>query len=592
VVKRLKKAAKEYSFDIIPPFFKRLMELVQESEYSWHTPGHKGGSAFLRSPTGKVFFDFFGENFFRADISVSVSEMGSLLRHSGVVYDAENQASQTFGSSRTYFVTNGTSTANKMVFHGRIIRDDKVLCDRNCHKSICHGLIMTDSNPTYLRPTSNQYGIIGPIPLSEFALQTPDEPYKHFVLTNSTFDGLCYNVTRVMDCLRGKTETFHFDEAWFAYGKFHPFYEDRFGMNPKYRNDSFNKVPIFATHSTHKLLAAVSQASMVHALLPNNYPISVDAFHEQFNEAFMMHTSTSPLYPIIASLDVAAKTMALQGSSLVQIAIEEAIAFRREMALRHKMDPTNFKVWQSSSILAEQDPSKLIDPKYWKLTEEDNWHGFTTLTDEDDILLDPTKVTIIMPDEVPSPIVTTFLRSRGIEVAKSTFKTFLLLFSHGVTMGNSSSLVSELDEFHRMLQRNVSIVEVLPGLESQKWAKDVHIKQICFNMWEFLEGFPAADLNVLPEYKMKPAEAYRLLVQGKIKEVHLSQALGRVSAALVVPYPPGIPLLMPGEIINENILSILRFHEDFNRRYPGLETEIHGVRTDDHKRFAMTVLIE
>jgi lysine decarboxylase/arginine decarboxylase len=589
VVKRLKKAANEYSSAILPPFFKRLMELVQESEYSWHTPGHKGGSAFLRSPTGKIFFDFFGENFFRADISISVSEMGSLLRHSGVVNDSEREASHTFRSSRTYFVTNGTSTANKMVFHGTVTKGDRVLVDRNCHKSICHSLIITDSTGTFMRPTSNKLGIIGPIPLSRFEEDSKtDEPFRLMVLTNSTFDGLCYNVSRVIQALKGRVQNFHFDEAWFAHATFHPFYADRFGMHPKYQDPAVNDVPIFTTQSTHKLLAAVSQASMLHTLLPNNWPETPFQFHEKFNEAFMMHTSTSPLYPIIASLDVAVKTMALAGEPLAQCAIEEAIAFRREMAKRHFGHPSWFKVWQPT-IIATSDED-LVNPKHWKLTEEDNWHGFSTIKNEDDILLDPTKVTIITPDHIPAPIVVTFLRCRGIEVAKSTFKTFLLLFSHGVTMGNSSSLVSELDEFFQMYERDVRVTEVLPGLESEPWAQTLHIKAICDNMWRFLEDFPQTDLDHLPEIKMPPADAYRMLVRRKVKTVTLDEALGRASAVLVVPYPPGIPLLMPGEIINEKMIAIFKFHERFNQRYPGLETEIHGMTMNSSKKFEMTVL--
>jgi len=303
----------------------------------------------------------------------------------------------------------------------------------------------------------------------------------------------------------------------------------------------------------------------------------------------MMHTSTSPLYPIIASLDVAAKTMELQGETLCQTAIDESIAFRREMAKRHAGNGHWFRVWQPATIL-ETDAATVRDQRFWKLTEEDNWHGFCpNIKNEDDVLLDPTKVTVITPDGIPSPIVTTFLRSRGIEVAKSTFKTFLLLFSHGVTMGNSSSLVSELDEFFMMYQRNARIVEVLPGLESESWATAVHIKQLCGSMWRFLEAFPATDLQNLPEVKMRPAEAYRMLVQRKTKDVGLGEAKGHVSAVLVVPYPPGIPLLMPGEVINDNILAILKFHEMFNQSYPGLETEIHGVNTAN-KKFVMSVL--
>jgi len=302
-----------------------------------------------------------------------------------------------------------------------------------------------------------------------------------------------------------------------------------------------------------------------------------------------MHTSTSPLYPIIASLDVAAKTMSLNGMNLVDRALREAIAFRREMARRHQGDPTWFQVWQPSCI-ATLPAADLLDPALWILGQKDNWHGFPSLDPNDEVLLDPTKVTVIIPDGIPSPLVIMFLRSRGIEVAKSTFKTFLLLFSHGVTMGNSSSLVSELDQFHRLFQKNVHISEVLPGLQSENWANIATIKDLSAKMTETLSRFPPVDLVTLPKIFMKPSEAYKYLVKRKVSDVPIGLSNGRVCAVLVVPYPPGIPLLMPGEIINQNIIDMLLFHQEFNREYPGLETEIHGVSLDADKNFLITTL--
>jgi len=272
----------------------------------------------------------------------------------------------------------------------------------------------------------------------------------------------------------------------------------------------------------------------------------------------------------------------------VERALKEAIAFRREMARRHQGDPTWFQIWQPKNIGDLQ--GDLLDPKVWKLTEKDNWHGFSTVKDSDDVLLDPTKVTVILPAGIPSPIVTTFLRTRGIEVAKSTFKTFLLLFSHGVTMGNSSSLVAELDQFHKMYTRNCRVSEILSGLSGEGWASTTTIKQLCTRMFDVLSTFPPPDLLNLPEVSLKPCEAYHMLVKRKTIDVPVGLSAGRVCAVLVVPYPPGIPLLMPGEVINQNIIDILIFHQEFNREFPGLETELHGVSVDEAKNFSITTL--
>jgi arginine decarboxylase len=243
IARRVLEARREYLDSLLPPFFDALVRFTEEARYSWHTPGHSGGEAFLKSPVGAAFHAFFGENVLRSDLSVSVGELGSLLEHSGPVGAAEAQAAQTFGADRTMFVTNGTSTANKVVFCSCVRDGDIVLVDRNCHKSIMHAIILTRAIPVFLHPVRNAYGIIGPIPPSEFEAESisarlatnplvaPDsrEP-RLAVVTNSTYDGLCYDATAVLRSLGESTRRVMFDEAWFAYAHFHPLYRGRHAM--------------------------------------------------------------------------------------------------------------------------------------------------------------------------------------------------------------------------------------------------------------------------------------------------------------------------------------------------------------------------
>ena len=166
------RAARRYLEELPPPMFKALMQYTLQASYSWHTPGHGGGVAFRKSPVGQLFYEFFGENTLRSDISVSVGQLGSLLDHTGPIAAGERNAARIFGSDETLFVVGGTSTANKIVWHGTVSRGDLVLCDRNCHKSILHSLIMTGATPIYLVPSRNGLGIIGPISRDQFTPQS------------------------------------------------------------------------------------------------------------------------------------------------------------------------------------------------------------------------------------------------------------------------------------------------------------------------------------------------------------------------------------------------------------------------------------
>ena len=598
------RSAQLYLDNLAPPMFKALMDYTYQASYSWHTPGHGGGVAFRKSPVGQQFYEFFGENTLRSDISVSVGKLGSLLDHTGPIAEGERNAARIFGSDETLFVVGGTSTANKIVWHGTVARGDLVLCDRNCHKSILHSLIMTGATPIYLIPSRNGLGIIGPISRDQFTRQSIKKkiaasPFaketngkvRLMVMTNSTYDGLCYNIDAIKETIGDNVEVLHFDEAWYAYANFHEFYDGYHGILSADPKRPANAIT-FATHSTHKLLAAWSQASMIHIRHGEKKKLDM----ARFNDSFMMHTSTSPQYGIIASCDVAAAMMEQPaGRALVQETIEEALSFRRAMAAVRKQVGKSwwFDVWQPDSIARKPAETKAD----WVLKPGDKWHGFEGLA-ANHVLVDPIKVTILSPGlsangtmqqvGIPAAVVVKFLSSRRIEIEKTGLYSFLVLFSMGVTKGKWSTLVTELLNFKDLYDANAPIREALPALyEAHPDAyKGMGLKDLCDQIHGIYrkDNVPKAQRDmytVLPEMATRPADAYERLVRGQVESVEIDHLMGRTLAVMVVPYPPGIPLIMPGEKITKATKSIhdyLLYAREFDTKFPGFETDIHGLR--------------
>ncbi|MBP2134167.1 lysine decarboxylase/arginine decarboxylase [Methanomicrobium sp. W14] len=616
---RITAAARRYRSGLLPPFFGELVRFSHDFEYSWHTPGHAGGTAFRKSPAGRAFFNFFGEQLFRSDLSISVGELGSLLDHSGPVGEAEKYAAKVFGADRTYFVTNGTSTSNKIVFFGRVTEGDIVLVDRNCHKSAEHSITMTHAVPVYMIPTRNRYGIIGPISPEEFSPATikkkieksplakdcKDKKPVHAIITNSTYDGLCYQAVWVEKELGKSVDSIHFDEAWYGYARFNPLYRDRFAMRDGAKDPEGPTV--FATQSTHKLLAALSQASMVHV---RNGRVPVE--HSRFNEAFMMNSSTSPLYTIIASCDVSSKMMdGASGRMLTQEPIEDAIRFRRMMARIKREVGTGkdwwFGMWQPDHV-TDMNTGKQIEfcdasldllgknPSCWVLHPGDSWHGFKGLPD-DYCMLDPIKVTVLMPgvnDDgslaewgIPAAIVVRFLDKRGIVIEKSGDYNILFLFSMGITKGKWGTLVTELFEFKKHYDEGSPLEEVFPvlsktyperygGMTLTELVKEMHDYMRSTKQGELLEKA----YEKLPEQVATYADTYKKLVKGDVEQVPVSKMQDRIVATGVFPYPPGIPVLAPGEAAGKSngpVLSYLIALQEFDKKFPGFSHDIHGV---------------
>jgi len=640
VAGRIDYAWRRHIENLLPPFFRMLVAFTESHEYSWHTPGHAGGTAFRKSQVGKAFYDFYGETLFRTDLSVSVAELGSLLDHSGVVEEAEKNAARVFGADATYFVLNGTSTSNQIVAHSCVVAGDVVLADRNCHKSVNHALTVTDAIPVYLQPSRNGYGIIGPIPPSRLspeavAAAVSRSPIAHdatdrvpvyAVITNSTYDGLCYRTDRVVDLLGKSVPRVHFDEAWFAYGRFHPLYANRFAMLD--REGAPGDPTIFATQSTHKLLAAFSQGSMIHIRSSDRAPVEPS----RFNEAYMMHGSTSPFYPMIACLDVATAMMDGPGGlALVEEAIREAIRFRKRIVTLGQelatlatpgdgTPPWFFGVWQPEDVTDPRSgkvsmfadaPDELLEtePSCWSLEPDQSWHGFGEL-DAGYCMLDPTKVTLTTPGVdaagqlakagIPAPVVASYLDNHRVEVEKIGDYTLLLLFSIGTTRGKWGTLLEGLLGFKRAYDTGRSISETIPDLAAAYPDRygNLTVRELCDEMHAEMRDRRTIELldrafAETPVPATYPAAAYRHLVRARSRRVPVSAMAGRVSAVMVVPYPPGIPLLMPGEHVGAMDGPVLRYLlalEAFDAKFPGFAHDIHGVERDEDGIYSIECL--
>ena len=596
LARQVGRAAHDYLGGLLPPFFKALVKHAEDSAYSWHTPGHAGGVAFIKTPVGRAFHQFYGENIFRTDLSISVPEMGNILDHTGPIGAAEKEAAQNFGADHTFFVLNGTSTANKIVWQGMVSPGDIVLVDRNCHKSISHSIVMTGTIPVYLSPSWNKYGIIGPISLDQFTPQNIQQKIndnalvtdksqkpKLLVVTNSTYDGVCYNVEKIKDTIEDTVDALHFDEAWTGYAAFHEFYNGHYGMSKG--NPAAAHPIVFATHSTHKLLAAFSQASMLHVKNSQTQKLDFD----RFNEAYTMHSSTSPNYPIMASLDVASQMMAGPGGiALMEDTIDESITFRRlinEMGQGDQLSGWWFSTWEPKELSFTGD----INREEWQLEPDMDWHGFNHLS-QSQAILDPTKVTILCPGVeseenigIPAVIVSKYLWERGLTVEKTGIYSILVLFSIGITKGKWSTLITELLSFKRLYDSNaplnIALKTVAPSYDNNMGLKDfctaMHEWYVANNTLETIEKV----YGVIPTPKMPPAKAYEALVKGNVELLNIDEdiAIDRIAASMVVPTPPGIPMIMPGEVFTQEMLDYLRQTKDFDQKFPGFENGIHGL---------------
>jgi arginine decarboxylase len=638
IANRVDFAVERYHEQLLPPYFRELKKYNDQGAYSWDAPGHMGGVAFLKHPIGMEFHKFFGENIMRSDLGISTAPLGSWLDHIGPPGESERNAARIFGADWTFYVLGGSSTSNQIIGHGVIAQDDIVLADANCHKSICHSLTVTGARPVYMKPTRNGYGMIGLVPIKRFhpdfiqgliekspltvgaRSQTP----TYAVVTNSTYDGLCYDVNRVVTELAKSVPRIHFDEAWYAYAKFHEIYQGRFAMGVP--DDMPDRPAIFAVQSTHKMLAAFSMGSMIHVKLSPRAALDFD----QFNEAFMMHGTTSPFYPLIASLDVAAAMMdEPAGPTLMSETLQDAVSFRKAMAsIAHRLREAEqgwfFRLYQPEYVfdpldgqtyLLEEAADGLLTNRSsaWTLKAGDEWHGFQDDDIADDYcMLDPTKVTILTPgvnaqgvvseSGIPAAILTEFLDGRRVEIARTGDYTVLVLFSVGTSKGKWGALLENLFEFKRLYDSEAPLEEAMPELVSRfpHRYRNVSLKELSDEMHAAmiqldLSGLVNAACDEDFDPVLTPAQTYQKLLRNETEKTRFSDMAGRIAAVMLVPYPPGIPMSMPGERLGgleSPVIKLILAMEEFSKRFPGFEREVHGIEVDAQGNYWMRSVIE
>jgi arginine decarboxylase len=488
------------------PFYDELQNYVRMAKDSWHTPGHAGGDSFKGSPWVGDFYDFAGENLLRADLSVSVEMLDSLLHPTGVIVQAQRLAAQAFGARKTYFATNGTSTANKVIFQTLLAPGDKLLLDRNCHKSVHHGVILSGARPVYLDSSVNcKYGLFGPVPRATLMAAIQEHPdARALILTSCTYDGLRYDLAPIIAAAHAAGIKVIVDEAWYGHARFHP----------ALRPTALESGADYVTQSTHKVLSAFSQASMIHV----NDPL----FDEHlFRENFNMHASTSPQYNLIASLDVARKQAVMEGYRL----LDRSLKYAAE--LREKINATGvFRALELADLL----PAELAG---------------------DGIRLDPTKITIdisasgFSSDELREELFERF----NIQVEKSTHNTLTLLLTVGTTRSKVSRLFDALLRLAKE-RRPERVGARMPELP--RFTRLACLPRDAF--YEYGERIPLLDEQGQPNPALE----------------------GRVCCDQIVPYPPGIPVLVPGQVVATEIIAFLTRLMRTQR-----SIEMHGLATQD-----------
>lgn len=483
------------------PFFEKLLEYSRKAKDSWHTPGHASGYSVKNSIWVRDFYEFFGANLFRSDISVSVPMLDSLLHPTGVIKEAQELAARAFSARHTFFSTNGTSTANKILLQTLLAPGDAILLDRNCHKSVHYGTILAGAEPLYLTPSiNNRYGIFGPVPKHRIVTAmdhalAAGKRLKVLILTNCTYDGLIYDIADIVKEAHKRQIKVIVDEAWYGYARFHPFFYPC----------AMQAGADYATQSTHKTMSAFSQASMIHVNDPD-----FESFADRFMEIFNMHTSTSPQYTMIASLDVARKQMMMEGYGLLSRCIELSETLKKSINSLSK-----FRVLDLDDLISEE-------------------------VRNDGIKLDPTKLTIDVSKTGFSSreVEHLLLEKHNIQIEKTTFNTVTVLITIGATHSKLNRLFLALEN-----------IEQMSGNRSPSKSS----------------GIDDSFLKLSP---IKFVPRFAFYSEGEV--IPLRDAAGRVSVHMVTPYPPGIPLLVPGQIISKEMIEALNHYRDF-------QVEIHGL---------------
>lgn len=609
----LEAAATEYEEDLLPPFFDTLTKYVAMDNSTFACPGHQHGEFFKKHPAGRQFYDFFGENVFRADMCNADVKLGDLLIHEGSAKDAQKFAAKVFHADKTYFVLNGTSAANKVVTNALLTRGDLVLFDRNNHKSNHHGaLIQAGATPVYLEAARNPFGFIGGIDahcfddaylrglISEVAPERAQEkrPFRLAIIQLGTYDGTIYNARQVVDKIGHLCDYILFDSAWVGYEQFIPMMAD---CSPLLLELNENDPGIFVTQSVHKQQAGFSQTSQIHK--KDNHLRGQARFcpHKRLNNAFMLHASTSPFYPLFAALDVNAKIHEGEsGRRLWAECVALGIEARKAIIANCKMIKPFIppvvagRPWQDH-------PTEIIaqERRFFSFEPGEKWHGFEGY-EKDEYFVDPCKLLLTTPGidpqtgrytefGIPAAILANYLRENGFVPEKSDLNSILFLLTPAESSEKLAQLVAMLAQFEQHIEDDTPLVDVLPTIY-QKYSvryKGYTLRQLCQEMHDLYVSFEVKDLqksmfrkDSLPQVVMNPQDAHSEFIRGNVELVRLSQAEGRIAAEGALPYPPGVLCVVPGEIWGSAALRYFIALEEGVNMLPGFSPELQGVYSE------------
>jgi ornithine decarboxylase len=587
-------------------------------------------------------------------------DLGDLLIHEGPAVEAQRYAARVFGADKTYFVLNGTSTSNKIVANAVLRRGDLVLFDRNNHKSLHQGaLVQAGAIPIFLPTSRNAFGMIGAVDWDAWdegylreqiranpLVKDPERarakrPFRLACIQLATYDGTIYNVRKVMEKIGKLCDYVLWDEAWIGYNAFHPLFEDH---SPMRIEELGTEMPgLFSTQSVHKQGAGFSQASQIHKRDEHIRGQRRYVEHKRFNESFLMNASTSPFYPLFASLDVNAKVHEGKAGEMlwdrcIELGIEARKKFReyshyfastgRGAQEKWFFDPFVPDVVTIRGSKFTEDvvdaawesiPTEVIkrEQQCWNFHPGSTWHGYSGYADGY-AMADPNKLALLTPGidrktgeyldfGVPATVVANYLREQRVVPEKCDLNSILFLMTPAEDESKLNTLVAKLVKFKNFWDADAPLPEVLPTVYAanrERYA-DYTLRQICNEMHDFYRQANVKELQGLcfrassfPELAMPPREAYEALVANNVDYVPLDEAKGRISATLALIYPPGIGVIVPGERWDNRAQPMrdyfLAFQESFNR-FPGFNYEVQGVfqeRVDGRIKFHTYVVRE
>ena len=608
--REIDRAASKYEDAALPPFFKQLVQYTDHGNLQFDCPGHQGGQYFRKSPAGRQYYDFYGENLFRADICNADTSLGDLLIDEGPALEALQHAAKVYNADKAYFVLNGTTTSNNIVINALVAPGDLVLFDRNNHKSVYNqALVKSGGRPVYLQTSRDPYGFIGGVYDSDLdegflrqqvAKVDPQRaqmkrPFRLAVIQLGTYDGTIYNARQIVDRIGGLCDYILFDSAWVGYEQFIPMMRD---SSPLLLELGPEDPGIFVTQSVHKQQAGLEMSSQI--LKKDSHIKGQKRYvnHKRLNNSYMQYATTSPSYVLYAGLDVNARMQEGEvGQRLWHECLLMGINARKKLlragsAIRPFVPPVVHGVkWQDAD--SEQIAS---DIDFWRFEPGAAWHGFKGYG-KDQYYVDPNKFMLTTPGidpatgayedfGVPASILSAYLQEHDVIAEKCDLNSILFLMTPAETNAKMDNLVARILEFEKLVEQDPPLEDVLPVLCARHPGRyrGYTLRRLCQEMHDFYKSHDTNRIQErlflrrwFPRQVMSAYDANVELLKNNCELVALDRIEGRVALEGALPYPPGIFCVVPGEQWSSTAVEYFRVLLEGINRFPGFAPEIQGV---------------